>query len=60
MFHGISAFRLFWQRLLARLRYCGGAHYLAGAPSLPPPLTPEQEKPCWPVWQRETPAPGTT
>ena len=44
MFHGISAFRLFWQRLLARLRYCGGAHYLAGAPSLPPPLTPEQEK----------------
>ena len=44
MFHGISAFRLFWQRLLARLRYCGGAHYLAGAPSLPPPLTPEEEK----------------
>ena len=44
MFHGISAFRLFWQRFLARLRYCGGAHYLAGAPSLPPPLTPEQEK----------------
>ena len=44
MFHGFSAFRLFWQRLLARLRYCGGAHYLAGAPSLPPPLTPEQEK----------------
>ena len=47
MFHGFSAFRLFWQRLLARLRYCGGAHYLAGAP-------------CWPAWQRETPAPGTT
>ena len=44
MFHGISAFRLFWQRLLARLRYCGGTHYLAGSPSLPPPLTPEQEK----------------
>ena len=44
MFHGFFAFRLFWQRLLARLRYCGGAHYLAGAPSLPPPLTPEQEK----------------
>ena len=44
MFHVFSAFRLFWQRLLARLRYRGGAHYLAGAPSLPPPLTPEQEK----------------
>lgn len=34
----------FWLWLLARLRYCGGAHYLAGAPSLPPPLTPDQEK----------------
>ena len=33
-----------WQRFLAGLRYCGGAHFLAGAPSLPPPLTPEQEK----------------
>ena len=33
-----------WCRLCARLRYCGGAHYLAGTPSLPPPLTPEQEK----------------
>ena len=33
-----------WHRLLARLQYCGGAHFLAGAPSLPPPLTPEQEK----------------
>ena len=34
----------FWRWLLARLGYCGGAHFLAGAPSLPPPLTPEQEK----------------
>ena len=38
MFHVFSAFRLFWQRLLARLQYRGGAHYLAGAPSLPPGL----------------------
>lgn len=29
---------------LHALRYCGGAHYLTGAPSLPPPLTPQQEK----------------
>ena len=36
--------RALWQRLRARLRFCGGAHYLAGAPCLPPPLTPEQEK----------------
>ena len=33
-----------WQKLLARLRYCGSVHYLAGTSSLPPPLTPEQEK----------------
>ena len=33
-----------WLWLWARVRYCGGAHFLAGAPSLPPPLTPEQEK----------------
>ncbi len=31
-------------RFLHALRYCGGAHYITGAPSLPPPLTPEQEK----------------
>ena len=36
--------RALWQRLRARLRFCGGAHYLADAPCLPPPLTPEQEK----------------
>ena len=36
--------RALWQRLRARLRFCGGAHYLAGAPCLPPPLTHEQEK----------------
>ena len=33
-----------WYRLWHRVRYCGGVQYLAGAPSLPPPLTPEQEK----------------
>ena len=32
------------QLLRAKLPFCGGAHFLAGAPSLPPPLTPEQEK----------------
>ena len=37
-------FRQMWQRLWGRLRYCGAVHYLAGGPSLPPPLTPEQEK----------------
>ena len=36
--------RQIWQRLWGRLRYCGAVHYLAGAPSLPPPLSPEQEK----------------
>ena len=38
MFHVLHRF---WRWLLARLGYCGGAHFLAGAPSLPPPLTPE-------------------
>ena len=33
-----------WQMLRAQLPFCGGAHFLAGAPSLPPPLSPEQEK----------------
>ena len=41
MFHVLHRF---WRWLLARLGYCGGAHFLSGAPSLPPPLTPEQEK----------------
>ena len=41
MFHVLHRF---WRWLLARLGYCGGAHFLAGAPSLPPPLTPEEEK----------------
>ena len=36
--------RQVWRRLWGRLRYCGAVHYLAGGPSLPPPLTPEQEK----------------
>ena len=36
MFHVLHRF---WRWLLARLGYCGGAHFLAGAPSLPPPLT---------------------
>ena len=34
MFHVLHRF---WRWLLARLGYCGGAHFLAGAPSLPPP-----------------------
>ena len=40
----LQFFRQLWHRLWCRIRYCGGVHYLAGAPSLPPPLTPEQEK----------------
>ena len=40
----LQFFRMVWQRLWGRLRYCGAVHYLAGGPSLPPPLTPEQEK----------------
>ena len=36
--------RQVWRRLWGRLRYCGAVHYLAGGPSLPPPLTSEQEK----------------
>ena len=36
--------RKLWQALCGALRYSGGAHFLAGGPSLPPPLTPEQEK----------------
>ena len=31
-------------RLWRALACPGGAHYIAGAPSLPPPLTPEEEK----------------
>ncbi len=33
-----------WQWLWVHLYYCGAVHYLAGGPSLPPPLSPEQEK----------------
>ena len=40
----LQFFRKVWQRLWGRLRYCGAVHYLAVGPSLPPPLTPEQEK----------------
>ena len=40
----LQFFRQMWQRLWGRLRYCGAVHYLAGGPSLPPPLSPEQEK----------------
>ena len=36
--------RQVWRRLWGHLRYCGAVHYLAGGPSLPPPLSPEQEK----------------
>ena len=48
------------QLLRAKLPFCGGAHFLAGAPSLPPPLTPEQEKPCWPACPPGTPLPATS
>ena len=34
----------FFLRLWRALACPGGAHYIAGAPSLPPPLTPEEEK----------------
>ena len=40
----LQFFRKVWQRLWGHLRCCGAVHYLAGGPSLPPPLTPEQEK----------------
>ena len=36
--------RQVWRRLWGHLRYCGAVHYLAGGPSLPPPLRPVQEK----------------
>ena len=41
MFHWL---RTLWQALCGALRHSGGAHYVTGGPSLPPPLTPEQEK----------------
>ena len=34
----------FLRRLLLLLSCPSSAHYVAGAPSLPPPLTPEEEK----------------
>ena len=34
----------FFRRLYVLFVCSGAAHYVAGAPSLPPPLTPEQEK----------------
>lgn len=34
----------FLRRLLLLLSFPSSAHYVAGAPSLPPPLTPEEEK----------------
>ena len=34
----------FFRRLYVLFVCPGAAHYVAGAPSLPPPLTPEQEK----------------
>ena len=34
----------FLLRLWRALACPGGVHYIAGAPSLPPPLTPEEEK----------------
>ena len=56
MFHVLHRF---WRWLLARLGYCGGAHFLAGAPSLPPPLTPEQESPAGPYGCRRCRCPTT-
>jgi len=53
----LQFFRKVWQRLWGRLRYCGAVHYLAGGPSLPPPLTPEQEKALldrWCIWPKST------
>ena len=44
MLHILHRLRLWLRRFWARLQYSGGAYYLAGAPGLPPPLTPEQEK----------------
>ena len=41
MLQQIQSFLL---RLWRALACPGGAHYIAGAPSLPPPLTPEEEK----------------
>ena len=57
----LQFFRQMWQRLWGRLRYCGAVHYLAGGPSLPPPLTPEQEKVLLcPYGCQAMPLPGTT
>ena len=40
----LQQIQTFLLRLWRALACPGGAHYIAGAPSLPPPLTPEEEK----------------
>ena len=40
----LQQIQTFLLRLWRALAYPGGVHYIAGAPSLPPPLTPEEEK----------------
>ena len=48
-----------WRALLGRAGAFGAAHYLTGGPSLPAPLAPEEERPCWPGWPPGTAGPGT-
>lgn len=40
----LQRFKLLFYRLWAALACPGGVHYVSGAQSLPPPLTPEEEK----------------
>lgn len=40
----LQIFKLLFDRLWAALACPGGVHYVSGAQSLPPPLTPEEEK----------------
>ena len=44
----LQILKLLFDRLWAALACPGGVHYVSGAQSLPPPLTPEEEKqlPC--------------
>ena len=40
----LQILKLLFDRLWAALACPGGVHYVSGAQSLPPPLTPEEEK----------------
>lgn len=40
----LQRLKLLFDRLWAALACPGGVHYVSGAQSLPPPLTPEEEK----------------